>query len=380
MSSEPDLSAIQTDQTIEDDLPEDFLTAAVQTNQILNAPTIPGPDNQSWKTYWSKTNPEAWSLVWDSFVTNKQSLYQYYQSGASVPYTFNIASCIDSTAKGWGLTAMTSAQQQNAQKALADLGGVTGLQFSQSNSVASGLVISMCDLGSSTYGQHFFDTASDGKVQYTIVLNSEFFGPNPKNPKAAVDPLNPGYVTLLHEFAHAAGLDDAEGSGSDHLITVNPNKATTEYTVMAYTGSAINTTYADLDKQALSIIYRKTETKPALMLATLPVKDQIELAVNLDDNTNFSIDDEGVATNTQPAAPGGDNQAVTEEGAAENSGESGSARIAATPGTAASGVNPLAPADAVSLLAGWPFGANAYPVSQQNAMQQEPRPALFAQG
>jgi hypothetical protein len=374
MSDEPDLSTVQTTQTIEDDMPMDFLSAAVQTNQILSSQTIPGPDSPSWKTYWNATNPDAWSLVWDSFVTNKQSLYQYYQSGTSVPYTFNISSSIDSTAKSWGLTTMTSAQQQNAQTAIAALGSATGLTFTQSSSVTSGMVIAMCDLGSSTYGQHFFDTTSDGKTQYTLVLNSEFYGPNPKNPSAPVNPLNPGgtnsgYETLLHELGHAAGLDDAEGSGSDHLSTVNPSKDSTDYTIMSYTGDTTKTDYQILDKQALSIIYRQTTTqpvKPTLLLATLPQQGQNDLAIDPDDEEAINISN-----------PGGGNQTAPEQGADENSDESQSPPVAA--GAAASGVKTLASAGAVSLLGSGLIGANAYPAFPQKTMQQNPGAALFAQ-
>jgi hypothetical protein len=315
---------IQTDQTDTEIEPIDFLSQAVQTTQVLTGSKIPGPDDKDWKTYWSAKDKDAWALVWDSFVTGKESLYEYYKSGTSVPYTFNSADSIDGTAIGWGLSPMAASQRDNARSALSALGAATGLSFTESSGkVTDGLVITMCDLGGSTYGQHFFDSVGGGKYQYTIALNRQFYGPDPKNAKTAVDPLTPGetklfgYVTLLHELAHAAGLDDAEGSGSDSLSSVNPGMANTDFTVMGYSGKTINTAYTTLDRQSLSIIYRRTETKPKPVTMAGVVDTEFDDIDNLDDSFTPGQVQNG-STDTQTPTP-----VVEEQGGGSHEEESG---------------------------------------------------------
>jgi hypothetical protein len=236
-----------------------FALGTTQTTQTARTATQNHPayvDYNAWVKQSSSKDPKAWSLVWDSQVTEKKTWVDNYVSGTPVYYSFDIKDSQADYAKSGYLRPMTEDQKTNARKALQELSNATGVTFVEKPGSGAGMVLAQADLSSgddkySTMGQHMGTRLNSEVYQHTLMVNFWEYKDKPLTPGTS------GYETLLHELGHAAGLDDAKFD----LAKKYENLDNTKYTLMSYNGDTNATKYAELDKRAFSILY-PPELKP----------------------------------------------------------------------------------------------------------------------
>jgi hypothetical protein len=213
----------------------------------------------------AQKDPQAWSLVWDDQIKNKNTWIDNLKTGTPVYYSFDIKDSQSEYAKEGYLKPMTAAQKADVKIALQKLSNATGVTFQEKTGVQGGLVFAQADLAdapddkASTLGEHQDATltvkdstgATKTVNQNTIMLNYHVTENNNLSPGTA------GFETLLHELGHAAGLDDTEGSSSENLANKYPSLDDAKYTIMSYSGDVTNSDYTNLDKRALAILYPK---------------------------------------------------------------------------------------------------------------------------
>lgn len=246
-------SALQDTSVGQSQMTPAFQTFALGTTQNVQPATPKHPafvDNAAWVKQSSAKDPKAWSLVWDSQVTEKKTWVDNYVSGTPVYYSFDIKDSQADYAKSGYLRPMTDEQKENTRKALQELSNATGVTFVEKPGSSTGMVLAQADLSSgddkySTMGQHMGARLNSGVYQHTIMVNEHIYG------KESLKPGTSGYETMLHELGHAAGLDDAKFD----LGKKYENLDNTKYTLMSYNGDTNATRYAELDKRAFSILY-----------------------------------------------------------------------------------------------------------------------------
>lgn len=213
----------------------------------------------------AQKDPQAWSLVWDDQIKNKNTWIDNLKTGTPVYYSFDIKDSQSDYAKEGYLKTMTESQKADVKKALQELSNATGVSFQEKSGIKGGLVFAQSDLAdapddkASTLGEHqdvkltVMDSTGAVKTvnQNTIMLNYHVTENSNLSPGTA------GFETLLHELGHAAGLDDTEGSSSENLANKYPDLDDAKHTIMSYSGDVTNKDYTDLDKRALAILYPK---------------------------------------------------------------------------------------------------------------------------